>query len=225
MVESIPMSRVHPGNAHWSAQFLPAGVIYVGSRQAEQEPVDPEEAALVQRAAAKRRSEFLSGRGCARGALRALGYADAALLIGANRAPLWPEGAIGSITHCDGFSGAVAARRSDFSGLGFDAEVDAVVTDEVLSRICTPREAAEPRHLASGAHWPTLAFSIKESVYKCLNPLWGVFIGFMQAEVHLDAGALRFECEVTREDGSTPTLVSGSYAFDGTHVFSLAALR
>jgi 4'-phosphopantetheinyl transferase EntD len=218
------MSRESQGSQFSPAEFFPAGVVYVGSRQAEGEPVDPDEAALVRRAAPKRRTEFLTGRACARRALRALGYANSALLIGPNRAPLWPDGAIGSITHCDGFSGAVAAHCRDFSSLGFDAEVNGVVSEELVPMICTQREAAEARDLASGAHWPTLVFSIKESVYKCLNPIWGIFIGFLEAEVRLDEGDLRFECEVTPEGRAAPTLVSGTYAFDGTHVFTFAFL-
>ena len=143
--------------------------------------IDPDEAAIVCKAVPARRAEFLAGRACARTALRALGAPDAPLLSAPNRAPLWPDGVIGSITHCDGFTGAAVALLRDYRGLGFDAEVNEVVTDELLPRVCTQREAQASRHLAGGAHWPTLVFSIKESVYKCLNPIWGIFIATILA--------------------------------------------
>jgi 4'-phosphopantetheinyl transferase EntD len=48
----------------------------------------------------KRWREFAAGRSCARKALAASGHAPVAVLQGAGREPVWPQGIVGSITHC-----------------------------------------------------------------------------------------------------------------------------
>ncbi|MBN1173619.1 MAG: 4'-phosphopantetheinyl transferase, partial [Micromonosporaceae bacterium] len=63
----------------------------------------PEEAPLVARAVPRRRAEFTTGRHCARLALASLGVEPAAILAGPDRAPRWPAGIVGTITHCDGY--------------------------------------------------------------------------------------------------------------------------
>jgi 4'-phosphopantetheinyl transferase EntD len=62
----------------------------------------PEEITLVARATEKRRREFTAGRECARAALAGLGLAAVPILRGYRGAPQWPDGVVGSITHCPG---------------------------------------------------------------------------------------------------------------------------
>src|SRR5277367_2552834 len=66
----------------------------------------------LDRAVRARRTEFLAGRACARSALRKLadGRADDAIPIGPDRAPVWPAGIVGAITHAHGFAAAAVAR-------------------------------------------------------------------------------------------------------------------
>src|SRR5215469_16812348 len=75
-------------------------------------PLRPAEAAIVARAVEKRRAEFATGRACAHAALDAWGAPDAPLLPGPDRAPLWPDGFVGSISHARGACAAVAAPRA-----------------------------------------------------------------------------------------------------------------
>ena len=49
----------------------------------------------------KRLSDFATGRYCAMKALEQFGIQDAIIPIGEDRAPIWPEGIVGSISHCD----------------------------------------------------------------------------------------------------------------------------
>src|ERR1700761_3617241 len=72
----------------------------------------PDEEALLGRAVEKRRREFAAGRGCARRALAALGLPPAPLLPGEGGAPRWPDGVVGSITHCAGYAAAAVAARN-----------------------------------------------------------------------------------------------------------------
>ncbi len=59
----------------------------------------PEERQFLIKAVPKRIHEFAGGRACARAALSQIGYGGVAVLRGADRAPIWPAGATGSITH------------------------------------------------------------------------------------------------------------------------------
>ena len=116
----------------------------------------------------KRQSEYLAGRLCAAHALRAMGLPET---VGINdRAPVWPQGAVGSISHSDNRAIAVVSR--DLAGLGVDVEplMTAAQAKDVRDIVLTAAETTRgPRHLSPEA-FLTLAFSAKESVYKALSP-------------------------------------------------------
>lgn len=144
----------------------------------------------------KRQVEFAAGRLCARLALRQQGYGGSeTLAIGEHRAPLWPPGYIGSISHGDGQAIAVAAASGEWRALGIDIET-------MLSR-----EAAQPlvAHLMNTAEevigdtaglplerWLGLVFSAKESLFKALYPFVGRYFDFLDVEV----------CELDQAQGS-----------------------
>ncbi|HEY3496000.1 MAG TPA: 4'-phosphopantetheinyl transferase superfamily protein [Polyangiaceae bacterium] len=130
----------------------------------------PEEYELVARAVPKRRREFAKSRECAHVALGRLGFPAQPLLMGPRREPLWPEGAVGSITHTDSYCAAAVSRRDRYAGIGIDAECDEPLPAAVGERVCSREELRE----FEGAGWAApgllakLAFSAKEAVYKCL---------------------------------------------------------
>jgi 4'-phosphopantetheinyl transferase EntD len=152
----------------------------------------PQEAAIVARAVEKRRREFTTGRHCARIALGRLGVTPGPILTGERGAPRWPPGIVGSITHCDGYRAAAAARVGDVTALGLDAEPNAPVPGGVLDKISLPAERARLAVLAPAGRtpWPVafdrLLFSAKESVYKAWFPLTGRWLGFEDADVTID---------------------------------------
>jgi 4'-phosphopantetheinyl transferase EntD len=146
----------------------------------------PQEAAIVERASDKRRRQFIAGRECARMALSQLGIPPAPILIGERGAPQWPPGIVGSITHCDGYRAAAAARVSDVATIGMDAEPNHPLPRGVLDVISLPAERAGLAALAEEAPavcWDRLLFSAKESVYKAWFPLTGRWLGFEDAEM------------------------------------------
>jgi 4'-phosphopantetheinyl transferase EntD len=165
-------------------------------------PLALEEATAVARAVEKRRREFTAGRACARAALAGLGSPARAIPVGPDRAPVWPAGFVGSITHCDGFCCAVAAGASTVAGLGVDAEDAGDLTDAVARYVLRPDELAPALRQSApdGASWPKLAFSAKEAVYKCLHPVTGARLAFHDVaisfsrngafETHIDGRAL-----------------------------------
>ena len=150
----------------------------------------PEEAILVARATEKRRQEFTTGRECARGALAALGVAAAPILRGYRGAPQWPDGVVGSITHCDGYCAAAVARSQDLLAIGLDAEPNAPLPGGVLELVSLPAERARLRELAVASPamgWDRLLFCAKEAVYKAWFPLTGKWLGFADADITIDA--------------------------------------
>lgn len=150
----------------------------------------PDEEAVVARAVAKRRMEFATARACARRALGKLGLPPAPLLPGPRGAPRWPEGVVGSITHCDGYRACAVALASDIVTIGLDAEPDGRLPDGVLDAVALQAEQARLAELASavpGVSWDRMLFSAKESVYKAWFPLAGRWLGFEEASIDIDA--------------------------------------
>jgi 4'-phosphopantetheinyl transferase EntD len=149
----------------------------------------PEEQQFLGRAVPKRVHDFAGGRACARAALAQLGFKGVALPVGAERAPVWPPGTAGSITHAAGFCAAVAAATSDICALGLDVAVVDSVRPHLWRRICSPEElttlqAADPAAAMSSA---TVIFSAKEAFYKCQHFLTGQWLGFADVTVTLEA--------------------------------------
>ena len=108
----------------------------------------PAEEALLARAVQTRRSEFATGRRCARSALGALGLAPAPILPGQAGAPQWPSGIVGSITHCAGYRAAAVAQTSEVMTIGLDAEPAQWLPGDVLELVALPGERARLRDLA-----------------------------------------------------------------------------
>jgi 4'-phosphopantetheinyl transferase EntD len=160
----------------------------------------PEEAALVARATEKRRQEFTTGRECARAALGGLGLAAAPILRGYRGAPRWPDGVVGSITHCAGYVGAAVARTQELITIGLDAEPDGALPGGVLELVSLPAERARLRALAAaspGMSWDRLLFCAKEAVYKAWFPLTGQWLGFADADITIDARERAFTARLT----------------------------
>ena len=150
----------------------------------------PEEEALVARATAKRRQEFAAGRECARSALAALDVAAMPILRGYRGAPQWPDGIVGSITHCAGYCAAAVARAEELVTIGLDAEPNAALPGGVLELVSQPAERARLRQLAAaspGIGWDRLLFCAKEAVYKAWFPLTGRWLGFADADITISA--------------------------------------
>jgi enterobactin synthetase component D len=150
------------------------------------------------RAVPTRRLEFLAGRLCARRALQLAGCAGRPeVSIGEQRSPVWPPGYVGSIAHGSGTAWAVVASRAHYRALGIDLEK--VVAPATALELSNPVLRPEERVLARTAglgyeQFLSLAFSAKESLYKCLNPITRVSFDFQDAEVVeliLSAGLLR----------------------------------
>jgi 4'-phosphopantetheinyl transferase EntD len=180
-----------PGGAVGAVELLssvlPGSVVAVACvSDADAGPLHPSEAPAVERAVDSRRAEFTTGRSCARSALSVLGAPAEAVPVGEKRAPVWPDGVVGSITHTAGFRGAAVAWRSAVRSVGIDAEAHDVLPDGVLEAVSSVSEQALLARLAADRpeiSWDRLLFSAKESVYKTWFPLTGRWLGFEDAEL------------------------------------------
>jgi 4'-phosphopantetheinyl transferase EntD len=177
-------------------EILPGSVaVSATQEEAAIEDLFPEEAELVTRAVPARRSEFATGRACARTALAKLGVPPEAIPVGPKGAPQWPAGFVGSITHCEGYRAAAVARSTDLITIGIDAEPNKPLPARLLADIALPPEREVVRGLAFGAaevNWDRLLFCIKESVYKAWFPLTESWLGFEDATVSIDRSRASF---------------------------------
>ncbi|MEU7006235.1 4'-phosphopantetheinyl transferase superfamily protein [Streptomyces sp. NPDC046332] len=150
----------------------------------------PAEAQRVAGAVDARRREFATVRFCARQALGELGVSPAPILNGERGAPIWPDGTVGSMTHCQGYRAAAVAYATDLATIGIDAEPDLPIRAEgTRELVMVPEERARVAALRvrrPEVAWDRLVFSAKESVYKAWFPLTGRWLDFHEAVITID---------------------------------------
>jgi len=131
----------------WPCAFLS---VSDGALLASTPALHPLELASAATMAPLRLAEFAQGRLHARMALARLGLTNASIPVGRDRAPVWPQGFVGSISHVPqdpaslraGHVIAVAARDSDCAGLGVDIERSARLLPEHWPTFLSVRELA-----------------------------------------------------------------------------------
>lgn len=135
----------------------------------------------------KRMADFSTGRYCAMKAIEQLGIQDAIIPIGDEREPIWPEGIVGSISHCDILTGAIVAKSSDHISLGLDIEEIGRVTPDLWDLVFSENEKAYLAGLSGNKRnlESTKLFSIKEAFYKFQFPITKIFLDFLEVEIIL----------------------------------------
>jgi 4'-phosphopantetheinyl transferase EntD len=183
-------------------EILPEEVVAVDTRK---EWLDielfPEERAVLGQAVEKRRREFITARACARRALAQLGLPPSPIAAGERGQPLWPEGVLGSITHCAGYRACALARVGELAGVGIDAEPHQPLPEGVLREIARPEERPRLVELARAqptVHWDRLLFSAKEAVYKVWFPIAACWLGFEEAVLTVDAAGGTFRARLLK---------------------------
>jgi 4'-phosphopantetheinyl transferase EntD len=184
-------------------ELLPPGAVAVETRTDPPEAVlFPEEERLLSQAVQKRRVEFTTVRHCARIALAQLGFPPVPILPGEMGAPQWPDGVVGSMTHCVGYRAAVVGLSTDLVTVGVDAEPHEALPPDVLGTISLAEERERLVQLEAArpdVHWDRLLFSAKEAVYKSWFPLTRRWLDFDEASVVFDPGT-----ELDVSPGSDP---------------------
>lgn len=139
-------------------------------------------------AARKRQAEFLAARLCARQALQQqTGRACLPTQQSDSRIPIWPPHSCGSMTHSQGICAALVGNSRTWQSLGLDLErpipharaqrlARTILTNDEYAAYCELDTAQQAQRL-------TLTFSLKESLFKALNPLTGMYFGFQDAQI------------------------------------------
>lgn len=169
-------------------------------------PIFKEEEFCIQSVTVEhRRTEFLLGRACAHQALADFHLAHLPILRNENRAPIWPESIVGSISHTENWAVAAVGQRSHVKGIGIDIEnLQRSVNLRIQRHICVPQEKEwlaqfPPDQLEV---FLKIIFSAKESIFKCFHPLTGVYLDFRDAQVVLNDNSSDFEFTLLKTCGS-----------------------
>lgn len=174
----------------------------------------------------RRRAEFSAGRSAARMALAELGLPAVAIPAAADRAPVWPEGVVGSITHSRTACLAIAARSDGCRGIGVDIEPATALQRGLWKQILLPQEqrdlAGFPADQA-GVMAKTI-FSAKEAAYKAQYRQSRKLIGFdaMQVTLHGNQFSAVFTCPCG--PFSTGDRIGGHWVIADGHILTLAFL-
>lgn len=203
-------------------ELLPPTVAVAEARNYESvEPLLAEEASFIAGARAERRREFAMGRCLARRAMGLHGMQAVPLLPGFGGAPAWPQGLVGSITHCHGYCAVAVGLGRLVGGIGIDAEVNEALPPGVAALVLREEERdwlAE--HGTREIHWDRVLFSAKESFYKVWYPLTGLWLEFQHVRitVHPDRESFRGELVLpvaAPRPTDHPDLFSGRFTVAG----------
>ncbi|WP_296270791.1 4'-phosphopantetheinyl transferase family protein [Pseudomonas sp. UBA6323] len=182
------------------------------------------------RGVAKRQAEYLAGRLCAREALRRVTGQASVPAVGEDRAPQWPRGVVGSITHGDNWAAALVAPDDRWRAVGLDVErlLPAERAQRLQGEILTPTELQRLQDLDENARALriSLTFSIKESLFKALYPLTLTRFYFQDAElldVDQDCARLRLLIDLNT-DWRAGTELDGQFVLFNNKVLSLVAV-
>jgi 4'-phosphopantetheinyl transferase EntD len=211
--------------------LVPASACAEMFSDAPESTMFPIEAAAIAGAVPERRREFGTVRYCARRALTRLGVPAVPILADVDRAPQWPVGVVGSMTHCAGYRAAAVARSAELCGVGIDAEPHAAMPDEALDLVLRDEERARLHALADAdpdLHWDRILFCAKEAVYKAWFPLARRWLEFadVSTTIHLDG---TFHARVlvpgTRVAGVDLDGFDGRWVVDGDLVVAATSVK
>jgi enterobactin synthetase component D len=218
----------------WSHQILPITLVMCRYKLSNFSPelytryrIDiPDE---ILKSVIKRQADFLAGRIAANRALRASGLSlDATIKILKHRAPHWPTGVSGSISHSSTIATAVVGNVEVVKSLGIDIE------DNLAEEVCTQvaeqiHDAAEAKILTAlgftSRRATTVIFSAKEAIFKALYKYVNEYFGFecarvVSADIHNQV--LRVEIDQTfREKHNLNVAYMCHYAFIDSSILSL----
>jgi len=166
----------------------------------------PEEQAFAAGLAPLRLASWVAGRLALAAALDAVGAARAPLLATARKAPAVPAGSVGSVSHKRAIAVAIAAR-DEGAGLGIDVEEARPGAVDISRRALTAGELAVVDALPGDERWRgvLVRFSIKEAIYKAVDPFVRRYVGFKEAEVAIGprgGGIQRAEARLAVAEGA-----------------------
>ncbi len=168
-----------------------------------------DEVLVIEQVTAARAREFGAGRAAARAAMEMLGHVPRPVLQGEDRAPVWPPGLTGSITHSARDCLAVVTDAPDIAALGLDLEPTAPLEPALWPEICCPEEMNWLASLGPSqrGHFAKLIFCAKEAIYKAQYQISRTMLEFHDVALEVDLHAGRFDATIRPE---LPGLTAGT---------------
>ncbi len=154
----------------------------------------PEEAPALVKMVASRRREYAAGRAAAHAALGQISVFNAPVISGHDRAPIWPENTIGSISHTNSVCLALAAHKRDVRSIGVDVEPYEALEQGLIANICNSEEMQwlDKQPASHRNHLAKIIFSAKECIYKCQYPLTKQMLTFHAVHIQINKSAGTF---------------------------------
>jgi 4'-phosphopantetheinyl transferase EntD len=199
--------------------ILPQGVAVAAADPGVLYPLLPGE--TLPGAVPARLREFSAGRHAARLSLTNLGHPVQPIPQGDDRAPVWPQGIAGTITHS---RHACLAAVSKGAGIGLDLEEDDPLPDDLWQSILLPKEQAWALLQPDSGHAAKVIFSAKEAAYKAQYPVSLALFGFDTLLVRVTDG--RFSATFQRSVGPFEKgfVLGGRIARSEGHILTAAVL-
>lgn len=163
------------------------------------ENVHSEEQKLVEHfGSEKRKAEFLTGRSLYHQLEARLSVHPQALLKDEQGRPKWPEQVTGSITHSGEWVAILLGLKTEpcFS-VGLDLqEINIAKTRHGIRRhiLTTEEERLLEQQIQEQPEIVLYLFSAKEALYKALNPITQLYLGFKEVNlIHLSKNSFHFQ--------------------------------
>jgi len=158
------------------------------------------ESASIVDAVPKRRREFATARALAReGFERFFGLHDFNLLNDRNRAPIWPQGIAGSLSHSS-TRAWVALVDATYGSIGIDGENRDELERSLWHLIMRDEEIAYLENLGTSIQErrALVIYSAKEALYKAQFPWTQIFVDFKAVQIRLNENG-SLECIFQRD--------------------------
>lgn len=161
------------------AAFSGAGVAVVPVADGVFEALPDVERCAVAGAVPARQQEFAAGRMAGARALARLGLKAEPIPMGPDRAPVWPAGVYGSISHAGGFAAAVVSATAP---VGLDMEGDAALEPDLWPVLLTQAEMKIAQISENAGVFALEVFVAKEAAYKAQYARSGTLFDFQMLE-------------------------------------------
>jgi 4'-phosphopantetheinyl transferase EntD len=125
-----------------------------------------------------------AARVVARGLLAEVGSPHWSMPRRVGRAPLWPEGVVGSLSHCDEDVAAAVSWKDLYAGIGIDIEPKEPLEQNILGLFASQRELQD---VSGDLVRARILFCAKEAAYKAVYPLDGRFLEPHDISVNLES--------------------------------------
>lgn len=179
-----------------------------------------DEVLAVEQVRPARAREFGAGRAAAREAMSLLGHPPRPILQGEDRAPIWPKGLTGSISHTQRDCMAVVTDAPEIRALGLDMEAATPLESALWPEICTMSEMHWLASLGPSqrGQFAKLIFSAKEAVYKAQYQISRQMLEFQDLCLTINLTDHRFEASLQKqvEGFESGTVFQGRFVILGS---------